>query len=58
MHQVTHRPEEDASVIVVVFWPRLEQQMHMVRHHAGSEQIVALAVKMTQGIQHDRSGFG
>jgi len=56
MHQVTDWPEIRLIFGVVLLDPRLQQGMHMIRHHAHCEKIIALLIEMTKSVEHDRAG--
>src|SRR2546423_11090371 len=58
MHQVADRPKIRLILGTVLLDPRLQQGMHMIRHHAHCEKIIALLIEMTKSVEYDRSGGG
>src|SRR5213075_3288545 len=56
MHQGTDWPKNRLILDVVSLDPRLQQRMHMVRHHAHCEKVIALLIEMTKSVKNDRTG--
>ena len=51
---LAQRPEYGFSIFGLFFDLRLEEQMYVVRHHAGSEEfILMMLVRVENTLQHD-----
>src|SRR5581483_891382 len=56
MQQFLERPEDCISLFIFL-WPRLNQEMYVIRHHTYREQFVAFVMKMPKSIQHNCASF-
>src|SRR6266487_3544314 len=57
MQQFVERPENRISLLIIFFWPRLNQKMHVIRHHTDREQFVVSVVKVPESIEHNCASF-
>ena len=57
MQQLFQRPENHIPRIVILFRPRLNQKMNMIRHHARCKELVTFVVKVPQRIECNRASF-
>src|SRR6266545_2231069 len=58
MHQIRKRPEDWLAVSIVLLRPWLEENMHVIGHDAGREQIIPALIEMTDPVQRNRARFG
>ena len=57
MHQFGERPEDCLAGFVLLLDPGLNEEMHVVRHHAGGKKLEPVALKMPEGIKDNRAGL-
>ena len=53
VHQITQCPKHTLTLFTFLLYPRLDQKMNVIRHHAGGEEFVSLAIEMLQRVQND-----
>ena len=52
------RPEDGFAAVILFLYRRLEDHMNVIGHHAGGEEFVTRAMKMTECVEDDRARGG